>query len=351
MLQHGKLPLIARFRRSARYFAADALHYSGLFKAHRWLRQGGARGNPVCVLGLHRVLKEVEFRRTYSVGSIVIREGIFVGMLEHLCRNFRIVSLQDFIRGEKGNGEGGKPSCLITFDDGWEDNYANAYPWLRKLGLPAVIFLVTRMIGSKDTFWGERLACAWKERFNSERFQAQIAKLKADGRRGISLEQAVEFLKHMPAEKREEILADLLKDTKACVPGMEVDGMMNWEQVLEMSRGGVDFGAHTETHPLLVYESDATVERELCDCKKTIEEKVGAPVTAFAFPNGSWDQRVRSLVEKAGYLCAFSTRAGWHRPTDDLFTVSRVLLHEGNVTGRDGKFSPAIFDYTLARGF
>lgn len=351
MLRNGNLPLTARLRRAARYFVADALHYSGLVRARRWLRQAGAQAEPVCVLGLHRVLKEDDLCRSHSPLSIVMREETFARMLEHVCRSFRITSLSEFIRGEGGDGRGRKPSCLITFDDGWRDNYATAYPWLRKFGIPALIFLVTRLIGSKESFWGERLAYAWNDWLQVDHSQSQLAALTREKLREFSFEQAVECLKHMPSEQREEILADLLKNTPASIPCMDVDGMMDWDQVLEMRSGGIDFGAHTETHPLLVYESDATVVRELVGGKKTIEERVGAAVTAFAYPNGSWDQRVRNLVEKAGYSCAFSTRSGWHRPGEDLLTVRRVLLHEGNVTGRDGKFSPAVFDYTLARGF
>ena len=68
---------------------------------------------------------------------------------------------------------------------------------------------------------------------------------------------------------------------------------------------------------------------------------------AFAYPNGNWDPRVRQAVIAAGYECAFTVRPGWHRRDADPFTMDRILLHEGNVTGRDGSFSPAMFHLTL----
>ena len=343
--------MTARMRRSARYLVADILYRSGVLKMRESLRRTGSQRMPVCVFGLHRIMKDDNLHRSHSPKPIIMRESTFEQMLAHVSRRFRVLSVSDFLRQEGGDGGGGKPACLITFDDGWGDNFSNAYPWLRKFGIPALIFLVTRLIGSEDVFWGEKLASFWEDSAQTGKLQSEFIALTGERGHKITFPQAVEYLKHMPARKREEILASLLKNSDPPPLASDVDRMMDWDQVVEMSRAGTDFGAHTETHPLLVYESDETVQRELQGCKKTIEEKVGARATAFAYPNGSWDQRVRGLVERAGYSCAFSTRPGWHTPGEDLLTVRRVLLHEGNVTGRDGRFSPAIFEYTLMRGF
>lgn len=118
-----------------------------------------------------------------------------------------------------------------------------------------------------------------------------------------------------------------------------------------MSQSGVQFGAHTATHPLLVYEEDSVVQRELLESKLAVEAKLGTEVRAFAYPNGNWDRRVRSFVEQAGYQCAFTTERGWHGPLDDPYSISRIMIHEGVVTGRTGRFSPAMFELRLSGWF
>jgi len=166
--------------------------------------------------------------------------------------------------------------------------------------------------------------------------------------RVTSLEEIIEYLKHMPAEKRQCILRQLLPMQEERHRHDEVDQMLTWDQVIEMSRDGIDFGAHTVTHPLLTYENDMTVEQELRTAKHILEENLGKKVRAFAYPNGDWDDRVRRWVEQTGYECAFTTRQGWYRSGQDPYTIRRIMLHEGNVTGRNRQFSPAMLNLTLA---
>ena len=115
-----------------------------------------------------------------------------------------------------------------------------------------------------------------------------------------------------------------------------------------MEREGIEIEAHSVTHPLLIYEDDSTVRRELQVGKEILEQKLGKKIRAFAYPNGTWDVRVRDMVQQAGYECAFVVQRGWHRQGDDPFTIRRILLHEGNVTGPDGRFSPSVLSLRLS---
>ena len=165
----------------------------------------------------------------------------------------------------------------------------------------------------------------------------------------LSFDDIIERLKCMPSTQRKQLLERLLpggvKGNHSCTP----DEMLNWDDVLKMSSAGIDFGCHTVTHPLLAYEDDGTIEQELLQSKEALEARLGRKVRTFAYPNGNWDSRVRQRVQESGYEYAFTTQGGWHRPGRDPYTIRRILLHEGNVTGRDGQFSPARFNLTLAR--
>jgi peptidoglycan/xylan/chitin deacetylase (PgdA/CDA1 family) len=332
-----------RLRRFLHFALADLLHYSGAFVLWRLFRQRILRKKEVCVLGLHRVLTKDEQARSNSFDGMVLSEVTFVRLLEYLKQRFDVVSLETLLAGDTLRA--GRSKCLLTFDDGWKDTYTTAYPLLKKFAIPATVFVTTGSIEGRGGFWVERLRRAWKDpaaRANMKSFLSGVQIEEAG-----ALEDIVEWLKHMPTEERRPLLERLLPAENSGETE-EGDSMLTWNQVIEMSRDGVEIGAHTMSHPLLSYENDPTVEYELSMSKQTLEQKLGKTVRAFAYPNGDWDERVRRWAERVGYDCAFAAKPGWHDCGEDRYVIRRVLLHEGNVTGRDGQFSPPMLSLALA---
>jgi peptidoglycan/xylan/chitin deacetylase (PgdA/CDA1 family) len=338
----------ARFRRLLHCLVADLAHYSGLLHLLSFYQRRILNKQEVCIIGLHRVLTEQEQARANSLEGMVLRERTFVSILEYLRQRFCVMALEPFLTEQEGKIDPKKPRCLITFDDGWADTYTTAYPWLKKFGMPAATFLATGLVGSRETFWIERLIWTWKnfpER--REQIQSQVSKTVRE-QSSRDLEQIVEYLKHLSAVERNEILERILPAQAGSDGPGDGDRTLTWEQVSIMSRNGMDFGSHTVTHPLLPFEDDKTVELELRLSKQALEEKLAKRIRAFAYPNGEWDERSRQCVAQAGYDCAFTTRSRWYRRGQDRYTVSRILLHEGNVTGSTGQFSAAMLALTLA---
>lgn len=325
---------------------ACVLHYAGLFRLRRFIRRVILRRNEICVLGLHRVLSKDEEAHANSLPGIVLKAATFEKMLEFLGRRFRVATLDDFLQSANSESRPSKPLCLITFDDGWKDNYTTAFPLLKKYGLPAAIFLVSGLVENAGVFWTEQLIRVWRDPARRQKLQRQFAALQGAGSEEAGVESIIEHLKHMPAKDRQLALAGILPE--AGVQNNDGDAMLTWEEVLAMHREGVEFESHTITHPLLVYEDDQSVQFELRDCKQTLEEKLSRKIRAFAYPNGTWDNRVRAAAQDAGYECAFTTERGLYRQGQDPFTIRRIMLHEGNVTGLNGKFSPAVMSLRLS---
>jgi peptidoglycan/xylan/chitin deacetylase (PgdA/CDA1 family) len=270
---------------------------------------------------------------------MLMQEHTFARLLEHLAESWNVLSLDQFLEGTEAGLASGPPRCLLTFDDGWADNFATALPLLRSTGLPATVFLTVGYVEGKIFPWVEALSAVCNAD-DSLACRVQLGLGTAD------LHASIERLKHMPAADRAQVLQELLP-ARAAAPST-VDGMMTWEQVREMSAQGITFGGHSLTHSLLIYESDDTLEREVRGCRTVLEGKLGRKVRSFAYPNGDWDARVRAAVVRAGFDCAFATQSGWHSPDSDRFTIRRIMLHERNLTGVDGQFSPAAFNLTVS---
>jgi peptidoglycan/xylan/chitin deacetylase (PgdA/CDA1 family) len=339
------MSMAATLRRTLRLLVVGALYYSGVLPLWFWLRRRLARGQ-VLVLGFHRVLPEEAFRQSCSLDGILLTETTFAEMLAYLKPRFVFLTLEEFLALRAGNGKTSRAACLLTFDDGWKDNYRTAYPCLKKFGVPATIFLVTGMVNSSETFWVERLHEVWRDKIRREEIRGLLASDPAAPRQG-ELEGVIEYLKHMPAQRRGQILQRVIPARAVAEQKETIDSILTWEQVRAMRNDGVDFGSHTHTHPLLTYESDEAIERELRVARQALEERLGLPARAFAYPNGTWDARVREHVKRTGYECAFTTERGWSRPDEDPYSIRRVLLHEGAVTGFGGRFSPAMLLWTL----
>ena len=336
--------MVHKLRRILFCLGAGLLYYSGFLALWLLVRRWARGRKEVCVIGLHRVLSDEHRSRANSLEGIVMRERTFAKLLEYLERHFTAVSLDAFLDG--GCEANCRPRCLLTFDDGWRDNFTTALPWLKKHRMPAVIFAVTGFVEKRMTFWVEHLRRLWHD---PER-QTQLRKAlesSAEGRlAGASFEQIVEHLKHLSAQNRELLLAPWV--SVARLENGSPDEMFTWEEAAELQKEGVAIEAHTVSHPLLVYEDDQTVSHELTACKRTLEERLHKKVRAFAYPNGNWDERVRKQVQTAGYECAFTTARGWHRQGDDAYTIRRILLHEGLVTGLRGEFSPTVVALRLS---
>lgn len=328
-------------RKAVRLLAAGILYYSGFFWLWNFARRRNA-AKMVCVLGLHRVLTPGEETEANSLEGMVIRRDTFAQLLEYVRRHFRVISMEEFLADTKESD--GRPACLITFDDGWRDNLTTALPELKKYGVPATIFLATGFIDSSATFWVERLKAACRDRHRWEELRQTVARETGRHPGGVDLEIAIEHLKHMPAAKRQALLSSLLPATNG---DYSSDRMLSWAEIEVMQRAGIDFGGHSDTHPLLPYEPEEAVAREVWTCKQKIEEHLGGKVRAFAYPNGDWNDQVRRQVAQAGYECAFTTQRGWYRAGEDRYTIRRILLHEGCVVGLRGKFSPAAFNLKL----
>ena len=102
--------------------------------------------------------------------------------------------------------------------------------------------------------------------------------------------------------------------------------MLNWNQVREMHKAGIEFGSHTVNHPVLSRLPADAILRELRDSKRQLSEQLDAPVTSFAYPNGKqtdYNDLVKTTLKECGYACAVTTEWGVNRAYADPFELKR----------------------------
>jgi peptidoglycan/xylan/chitin deacetylase (PgdA/CDA1 family) len=318
---------------------AYLLYYGGLL--HLW--QAVALRRRSVVLMYHRVLTDEEKSRTGSHPGIIVGQETFARQMAVLKGRFQVLSLSEFAQHIERRSPFPDSSCLITFDDGWEDNYTHALPVLAQHSLPALVFLPVNFIGQRRLFWREALTHVIVEAIQSlrrspdrrARIAAQLAPLglastlEAVGDPRPTVIEAVNDLDHPMLPAVETVLTALSAELGLKVEDLPTpDRFCNWAQVELMSQRGVDFGGHGADHRVLTDVTEEHVRHELARSKATLDERFPAFVPTFSYPSGKWTRAIVADVQRAQFRLAFTTQPGFVGCNDDPFVIRRVNIHE-----------------------
>ena len=230
------------------------------------------------------------------------------------------------------NQRQGKSFGVITFDDGYEDNYTYAYPILKKLGIPFAIYVSVNLVNDHMPIWNYPLII--------ERMIKKHGELNIDGVRYYSWtkeqkDQAFKQLKgllfSLPYDKLHEefkrIFAEYLMDDVFSA------NTMTWEQIEKLANDPLcTIGSHTMSHCRLTITDNKSLQYELGESKAILEQHIGKPVEHLSYPYG-WKTDVSAeaiaFAPQIGYKTALRSFGGPVRKQDtDLFNIKRIQVNE-----------------------
>jgi tetratricopeptide (TPR) repeat protein len=206
------------------------------------------------------------------------------------------------------------PCVMITFDDGYRDNYTLAYPILKYYEVPAILFVTTQMVNTRQVPWWDVIAYLIKH--CSKPF------ISFDGRRfpmGDQRKEAIAFFQLMMKKEQYECTKYLLPDlSDACevsLPDSAVQDkeILSWEEIREMAQKNIAIGSHTHTHRVLSTINTSSQKEEMILSKLIIEESIGQPVLSISYPVGE-PQYITSetaeIAASSGYVLGFTADTG-----------------------------------------
>ena len=113
-------------------------------------------------------------------------------------------------------------------------------------------------------------------------------------------------------------------------PGAPPLSLLEGAQLNEMYQAGMEIGSHTRSHARLTELGPDTLRREIIDSRSELADKSGCPIDTFAYPFGAFNDAVVDVVREAGYKAACSTRSGWAMAGGDIMTIRRVTVFNGD---------------------
>jgi peptidoglycan/xylan/chitin deacetylase (PgdA/CDA1 family) len=298
-------------RSTLKHKALNFAYETGLIRAGRgfWARS-------LTVINYHRI--DDPHRTDFDTfkPNVSATPQDFDLQLDYLANWYNVVSLKDIVDWLDGRKELPPFAALITFDDGYLDNYTSAFPLLHKYNFPALIFLTTGHIGTDAPFYWDMAAYCFAHT-QSEHLtfpDGRVEHWSNPAQRERVSKDWIEFMKTLPHEEKQIYVENLPVLLGVSIPARFFQNlMMNWDQVREMQKGGIEFGAHTVNHPILTRISLEQVRSEVVESKSRIEEKLGQPVLGFAYPNGQatdLNESIEKLVADSGIRAAFTLLNG-----------------------------------------
>ncbi len=197
-------------------------------------------------------------------GSVIsTAPEVFRRQMRSLSENgYQAVTLNEFISSLSEDKTPFLKTVVLTFDDGFQNFFSEAFPVLEKYGFRATVFLVTDFCGKNNDWAGNP-------------------------------------------------------------PELPPSKVLSWDEIRELHKYGIEFGGHSRTHPDLTKISNSRVESEIVESKAMIEDSLGSEVTTFAYPFGKFNSPVKKTVADS-YKAAVSTNLGKVRAGSDFFSLERV---------------------------
>ncbi|MGQ0834939.1 MAG: polysaccharide deacetylase family protein [Gammaproteobacteria bacterium] len=282
---------------------------------------GGARGS-LLILIFHRVLPVPDPLLPNEPDA-----RLFAAQIDLLRENFRILPLSEGVERLFSGSLPPRAAC-ITLDDGYANNFAVAAPILAARRMPATVFVATGFIG-KTRMWNDTVIEAVRNagvELDLTSIGLGRYTLHDDAARRAAIDVLLDALKYRdPAERAARALA--IADRAG--GDLPQDVMMNEEQIRALAGRGIAVGAHTVSHPILARLDEETARREILESRSVLQSITGAPVTAFAYPNGrplrDYDRLHVEIVRRAGFAAAVSTAWGAAGRGADRFQLPRMM--------------------------
>lgn len=224
--------------------------------------------------------------------------------------------------------------AVITFDDGYLDNYTNALPILLKHNVPAVFYLATEFLSVNQITWWDEVAYLLR---HSKEMTYQLPKaIRQYQLDECDIDKSIQLIMTDIKQTKTISVLEALDDIRAKFPlakqkllSEEHKLFMGWKEAHGLVAKGMEIGSHTLTHPILSQLDNKQHQDEVIESKRILEETLQCKINSIAYPVGRYycyNEKTFKFAESAGYQIGFNNEPGFHRSIYHNLDINRFCV-------------------------
>jgi len=257
--------------------------------------------------------------------------------VRYIKKHRRLVGLEEALEIVAGRIRDPGEATLLTFDDGYLDNYEVAFPILKAQGAEAVFFVVTSFAAGGVIPWWDQIAWIVKSaRADSFQLASRDGPVKFhldSTNRADVVTKVLDLYKGNPSEAPDEFIQELEQSCDSVRPDANARMFFSWNEAREMQAAGMRIAAHTDSHRILASLSPTDQRAEVDRSQQILERELQTPIDVMAYPVGSADAFntiTEQVLAECGYRAAFSCHGGINgRFNSRLFDIKRIPVWWG----------------------
>ena len=277
------------------------------------------KGKITCLL-YHRVVEDNDRPWIEQGGVPVTLSDSFERHLKLLKEiGCRFYTFQQIASG--GYPKPDEAGVVVTFDDGFADNFRVAQPVLDKAGIPGVFFVTSGLVEAVECNWDHQICWYLREHAARDVATRLVGELVGDV---VRFKGVAWTLRHLLAPIQVRSILDLLREQFGAIPELELSELYgNWDDLRRSVASGHEIGSHTVNHPMRHTLTQSEFETELVASKTCLEEHLGSPVTSFSFPFNSFLFSDAELCQRCGYSAVATVDPGRFTCKSSLLAIPR----------------------------
>jgi peptidoglycan/xylan/chitin deacetylase (PgdA/CDA1 family) len=286
------------------------------------------------ILAYHRIMDLPDPDRfDFDLELISTTPALFREQMQLIKERFRPMRLSDVVAALDAGEELPPDAVVVTFDDGYDDNYRNAFPILRELGVPATFFVSTGHIDTGKPFGYDWLVhmilLTGAPHLVLPELGIDVPMPQARAERRELAGHVLLKMKDLGALEQTALVERLERDWRIPCEGSPADCRpMTWDQVREMHAAGIEIGSHGVHHRMLARLPVEEMIREVRESKATLDRELGKFTATMSYPVGgdrAFNDRVIEATREAGFELAVCYICGTNpQPASNRYALHRL---------------------------